>query len=83
VGCALAAFPAFIVGSWVGGHIGYDASDETAVIAAGTAGLLALALGIAAAIRESRVAGLGAVLVALSVIGLTIWVVNELITIAS
>jgi hypothetical protein len=84
LGFALLALPAFFVGDRVGQHIGYDAGDETAVIAMGTAGLLALFLGVAALIKGSRRTSGGVVafvapLAGVAVVGLTIWIILRLI----
>lgn len=85
LGCALLAVPAYFVGVEVGQHIGYDASEETAIIALATAGLLALVLGVAAAIKASREGSGGfvaaaAVLVGAGVVVLTVWVFTRLLS---
>jgi hypothetical protein len=87
LGCALLAVPTYFVGVEVGDHIGYDASEETAIIGLATAGLLAHLLGVAAAIKAS-VEGSGgfvaaaAMLVGVGVVVLTLWVFTRLLAVA-
>jgi hypothetical protein len=81
--CALLSFPAFVIGSKVGRHIGYDASAETAILASLGAGTLALAFGVAAGVRGDRRLALVAVVGSLIVIGVVIWVATQLIAAAA
>jgi hypothetical protein len=78
--CAALAFPAFLIGGEIGRHIGYDASAETAFIAAGSAGLLSLGFGIAAATRGGRGLAILAAIAGVVVIIVTLWVVNQAIS---
>lgn len=77
--CAAVAFPAFMLGEDVGSHIGYDAGAETAVIAAGTAGVLSVVFGVAAAIRGARWLAVVGVIAAVVVMGLVVWLATRLI----
>lgn len=82
--CALLAYPAFVIGGELGTHIGYDAGAETALIAAASAGLLALTLGITAAVRrrgDVQGGGLGimALIADVVVLVLVVWVAKEMI----